>query len=544
MKPVRFLFIILMIIGGCATDLANPPITPRWAFSHIVWEDSLNNTKGATEIVDAYLSRNIPVGAVIIDSPWSTAYNDFNWDLERYGNPQAMIEYFKGKNVKVMLWLTGVLNHKGKDTRLDKCEQYDYAVSKNYGINESQPGHWWKGDGIHIDFTNPEAVEWWNSQLDKVFVDGVYGWKVDQGEYWFGDTIKTYKGKMSNAEFRPYYYDAMYDYTVSHRPEGIIMARPYSHQGGYAASVDKLNLGWSGDFSGDWNGLKNQIDNIYQSAEKGYGSPACEVAGFYQKRAGKEEFVRYAQFGCMTATMVNGGENGAFSNHLPWYHGNDVTEIYRECVTLHESLIPYLFSSSVDNHNFGGSLLKDLNFQEESHCLGRNIFTKAITSAGGNVKFTLPENSDWIDLWSNEQHSGGASIEREYPLSEFPVFIRKGAIIPIRKYGDNKIIDNMGVKASSKTTIVIYPDGKSFETLHLPTGDGIEYVTCQIVYDEDGGVLRMTSEKPMDFDIVIHDVKTKLHKVIGATQWVQDYKSNCVRLSVEGTEADVKLVRK
>lgn len=66
MKPVRFLFIILMIIGGCATDLANPPITPRWAFSHIVWEDSLNNTKGATEIVDAYLSRNIPVGAVII----------------------------------------------------------------------------------------------------------------------------------------------------------------------------------------------------------------------------------------------------------------------------------------------------------------------------------------------------------------------------------------------------------------------------------------------------------------------------------------------
>lgn len=69
MKPVRFLFIILMIIGGFATDLANPPITPQWAFSHIVWEDSLNNTKGATEIVDAYLSRNIPVGAVIIDSP-------------------------------------------------------------------------------------------------------------------------------------------------------------------------------------------------------------------------------------------------------------------------------------------------------------------------------------------------------------------------------------------------------------------------------------------------------------------------------------------
>ena len=48
-----------------------PPITPAWALGHIVWEDSLNNETGAKSIVDGYLDRNIPVDAVIIDSPWS-----------------------------------------------------------------------------------------------------------------------------------------------------------------------------------------------------------------------------------------------------------------------------------------------------------------------------------------------------------------------------------------------------------------------------------------------------------------------------------------
>lgn len=415
-----------------AVHAQTPPITPAWAFRHIVWEDSLNTETGAKKLVDGYLSRGIPVEATIIDSPWSTAYNDFNWDKARYPDPEGMLSYFKRKDVKVILWLTGVVNQKGKDTPLQQCEAYDYVRSNKLGINGSEPHEWWKGYGIHIDFTNPKAVEWWHTQLDKVFVDGVYGWKVDQGEFWFGDYLQTSKGTMSNAEFRPYYYDAMYDYTTARNPEGIIIARPYSHQGGYSASPDKMNLGWCGDFSGDWSGLKLQIDNIYRSALRGYASPACEVAGFFMRRAGKEEFVRYAQFGCMTAAMINGGENGAFTNHLPWFHGQDVEDIYRFCVVLHDELVPYLFSTVVDAHLHGGSLLKNVSFSEESHQVGDYIFTKAITSAGsGPVVFHLPSEGTWIDFWTGDSFAPDTRISRRYPLDEFPLFIRKGAIIPM-----------------------------------------------------------------------------------------------------------------
>lgn len=110
---------------------------------------------------------------------------------------------------------------------------------------------------------------------------------------------------MPQVDFRPYYYNAMYDYTRTKNDEGIIIARPFSHQGGFAASVAKLNMGWCGDYSGNWKGIQDQLTDIYHSAQAGYGAIAMEVGGFYQGRSDKEQFTRYFQAGCMTACIGN-----------------------------------------------------------------------------------------------------------------------------------------------------------------------------------------------------------------------------------------------
>jgi alpha-glucosidase (family GH31 glycosyl hydrolase) len=85
----------------------NPPICPRWALEPWVWEDNGNTRQSTEALVGDYLSRDIPVGVVLIDSPWSTGYNNFVWDTNRYPNPQEMINHFHAKNIKIVLWLTG-----------------------------------------------------------------------------------------------------------------------------------------------------------------------------------------------------------------------------------------------------------------------------------------------------------------------------------------------------------------------------------------------------------------------------------------------------
>jgi alpha-glucosidase (family GH31 glycosyl hydrolase) len=96
-------------------NIKHPPITPKWAFEQIVWEDNINKRSSAELLIDLHLKHSMPVGAIIIDSPWSTAYNNFDWDTIRYPKPSEMISNFQKHNVKTILWLTGCVNINSKD---------------------------------------------------------------------------------------------------------------------------------------------------------------------------------------------------------------------------------------------------------------------------------------------------------------------------------------------------------------------------------------------------------------------------------------------
>lgn len=516
-----------------------PPITPRWALEHIVWEDSANNQGSSERLVNLYLKHKMPVGAIIIDSPWSTAYNNFDWDTKRYPNSTEMIQNFNKQNVKVILWLTGCVNITGKDVPIQKHPLFDEVVAKKYAINKGKISNWWKGDGLHIDFTNPDAVKWWNSQLDKVLIDGVNGFKVDQGEIYFGDTVQTSIGAMTNIEFRPYYYNSMYQYITSRKAQGAIVGRPFSHQGGVEASVEQLSLGWCGDFEGSWSGLKLQISNIYKSAELGYGAPGCEVGGFFKARSSKNELIRYAQFGALTACMINGGENGAFTNHLPWYHDNEATSCYRQAVWLHSQLIPYLFSTIVNAHKSGGSLIKNVSNEQESHMAGDYLFTKAITSKNNSVSFKLPQEGKWMDFWSKTISAGGTIITQTYPLNQFPLFIKVGAIIPMNITNSYSGIGDSTL--TGKQTIYIIPNKEKSEYQYFrPLGDGIDYDSIRITYDGQLNELFVEGKNILPYAFVISNCSKPI-KVNNADEWKYNENKQELLLIKNGNKFNIKL---
>src|SRR5215218_4577498 len=63
--------------AGAPEEIPVPPIhTPRWAFEPWISKD-ISTGADTRDFVKGFQDRDIPVGAVVLDSPWETNYNTF-----------------------------------------------------------------------------------------------------------------------------------------------------------------------------------------------------------------------------------------------------------------------------------------------------------------------------------------------------------------------------------------------------------------------------------------------------------------------------------
>ncbi len=94
------------------------------------------------QLVKDYQQHNIPVGAVDLDSMWSTGnfgdirsfahlftgVNNFKWNTDKYPNSTWMIEQFHSMGIRVILWVTSMID---KDS-----DNYQYAYEHLYLLND------------------------------------------------------------------------------------------------------------------------------------------------------------------------------------------------------------------------------------------------------------------------------------------------------------------------------------------------------------------------------------------------------------------------
>lgn len=147
-----------------------------WAHSHWVWlHNGLSNQQNTTDLINGYISRNIPVGGVDIDSTWATQFNNFEVDVNKFPNFSGLINDLHNQNIRVILWATSMINIENPDYEM--CVQNKYLVRNNFGV--VRPLHWWHGDGGLLDYSNPDALKWWHSKMDQVLNVGVDGFKCD-----------------------------------------------------------------------------------------------------------------------------------------------------------------------------------------------------------------------------------------------------------------------------------------------------------------------------------------------------------------------------
>ena len=450
------------------------PPWPEWILGQWVWEDE-STRESAESLVDGYLGNDIPVSAIILDSPWETGYNTFEFDQGLYPDAAGMIDRFHGLNVRVFCWITSVIN-------IDS-PNYLEAFNNGYFINNAKTLKWWKGTGSYIDYNNPMALQWWHEQMDKVLNLGIDGWKTDMTasllKRWI--VLDTYTGMMTWSEYQEVYYRDFFNYTRQRLGDDrVITARPVDsfgnpQWGDEFAPRDVNFAGWVGDQGPDWQGLRDALINLELSAKAGYVNIGSDIGGYHGGDVREKElFIRWAQLGALSPIMENGG-NG---EHRPWMYDSVVLDTYRRFAKLHQSLIPYLYSMGAAAYAAGESLMHFLPEGKWHYLLGDDILVAPVVEPVDHQAVIFPAGG-WFDLEDNLRHQGPVTLDLLTPLESYPVFFREGAIIPML-IEDSVFGDDTEDQSPLTVTVYLKPDSLKTFDLYEQEGPGarIEVETC------------------------------------------------------------------
>ena len=437
--PILFTTLLFSFIYTKAqpdTSLQTTP-WPEWVFHHWVWEDE-STQQSATNLVDDYIQNGIPVGAIIIDSPWETGYNTFEFDTTLYPDPQGMIDYLHSKDVRILMWITGIIN-------IDEPTLFNYAKTNNYFMrkdaqDDSTLVKWWKGEGRLIDFYNPAAVTWWKGLMQKTLDLGIDGWKCDGTDYSVVSTpYSPYLGKNVNRLNYSYtYYDLFFNTTREVLgKDRIITARPIDNYGfdigdsslAAFSRVETSFAAWVGDQDGTFEGLGKALNNMYHSDQMNYFSFGSDIGGYRDDPKSplgrsKEVFIRWAQMGSLCPFMENGGSG----EHRPWAFDSETRDIYKKFTKLHYDLIPYLMEEGKKAWNGKHSIMQFESKSDYSYKLGSELFVTPFLVSGTSINVNFPTGDDWVYVFdSTKVYTGGSSQSLTFPLDEFPVFVKKGS---------------------------------------------------------------------------------------------------------------------
>ncbi|HLE57189.1 MAG TPA: TIM-barrel domain-containing protein, partial [Rhodothermia bacterium] len=431
-------------ILGAFTDLTGrSSVPPPWAFALWKSRDVHPNQDSVYADIERLRRYDIPASVLVLDSPWETGYNDFNFNTLQFPDTAAMFDRIESLGFNLALWLTPFINKRNVlDMRgiMPETSTFEEADTRGFLVSDSA-GHvmlseWWKGEGGLVDFTNPEAIEWWFEQLDKTLAYRARAFKCDDGEGNFVPHATFHDGtpaaKMKNR------YAALYDSVMQAyldtrlEGDGAMITRS-----GYTGT-QRYSFDWAGDNRANFSfedGLPTAITAGQNAALSGIALWGSDIAGYFG-RPDPELFVRWTQFGAFSPFM----QVHMTSNQGPWDFGPEALDIFRTFARLRVQLFPYLHEAVNEAARTGLPVIRPmvLAFQGDraaaearyQYMFGPDILVAPMYQSGTYRSVYLPEG-EWIDWWDGAIYPGNQTMEVHVPLDEMPLFVRSGAVIPM-----------------------------------------------------------------------------------------------------------------
>ena len=248
------------------------------------------------------------------------------------------------------------------------------------------------------------------------------------------------------------------------------------------AGTQRCGAMWSGDQSGSWDYIKWQIPTYAGSTLSGQPVTTGDIDGIFGGSA--DTYTRDLQWK-MFLPMTYAMSGWAAKDKQPYRYGEPYTSINRSYLQLHERLLPYLYTHTVNGSKNGLGPTRPLYVdypddpatwgdQAKYEFLAGDDFLVAPVYSDTTVRdgIYLPAGT-WVDYWTGRLYSGRQTVNGyKAPLDRLPLFVRAGAVVPQFPKGT---LDWKAGKDSGRLDLDVYPSGTSSFTNYEDDGRSQEW---------------------------------------------------------------------
>lgn len=429
------------LLGKLTAYLGRQPELPDWVYDG-VWI----GVQGGTEVVLDKLNRALAMG-LQVSGVWAQDWQgvrhtsfgkrlmwNWIWNRELYPGLDKEIEKLREKGIRFLGYINPYVAVEG---HLFKEASAAGFLAKN-DRGEDYLVDFGEFDAGIVDFTNPEACEWYKNVIKENMIRfGLSGWMADFGEYLPTDVV-LHNG--ASAEWMHNAWPAMWARLNREavEEEDKLDDVTFFMRAGYTGSQRYCTMMWAGDQNVDWSlddGLASVIPAALSLAMSGFGLHHSDIGGYttlFGMKRTKELFMRWAEHSAFTPIMRTHEGNRPDDN---WQFDSDDETLlhFARMSRVYTALKPYLKAAVKENADTGVPVMRPLFLHYErderaysiqyQYLLGRDLLAAPVIEEGQRtVSVYLPED-EWIHLWTGRTYRGG-DIQVDAPLGQPPVFYR------------------------------------------------------------------------------------------------------------------------
>lgn len=484
------------------------PLIPRFALGNWWSRYHPYSQTEYKELIEKFDAEKIPINVSVIDTDWhkedipskyGSPWTGFSWNKKLFPNHVALLKWLHqhGKHISLNI-------HPADGIRAFEDQYQQVAKDLKLDTDSEEPA------AFNLDDHKFRKV-YFKDVLHPLEKEGVDFWWID----WQQGTSRS-KDKPDPLWLLNYYQS---EDIKKEKPNSALILSRYAGVGSH-----RYPLGFSGDTVISWSSLDFQPYFTITAANIGYTWWSHDIGGHMGGSFDGELTTRWVQFGVFSPINRLHSSNNLFSGKEPWNFRLDYQESQKKFLRLRASLVPYVDTANYLTNQQGIPIVKPLYYSypdkkeayqiKNEYFFGQEMLVSPIThphdksTQMGHSKTWLPEGQ-WVDYFNHILYLGNTVLKTYRPISQTPVFIKKGSLIVTNpNYMEN--ID----KLPQELKVEVFPGCNTQYTLVEHLADKVAKTTFywndkqhKLTWKVNGAVEIIPSNRKIKYTVISYQEK-------------------------------------